>query len=1036
MLCEKWSRVAEMVLCVEDLDETQSILCLCSRAFVDDRDLYCLGLKGLCSEDDDSVEEQQEQEEEDLPSVTVESITNGVNVEECELDSEAELMLSMGLPLQFGGVSVHKDIVPSEKSNKQPKVKKIKKKAQQKYLNQIIREAQEEVTEDCSLVGSDDFTSPIDEVNPAGECQPSTGEDSLPDHTLLSNPAGECQPPTGEDSLTDHTLPNNPLGECQPPTREDSLPDHTLPNNPARECQPPTGEDSLPDHTLSNNRVRECQPPTGEDSLTDHTLPNNPARECQPSTGEDSLPDHTFPNSLCVGEDWEKYWNQYGEGLLWQSWQDKHPEPSSVEPAPIPEPWSCPNTKEEWEHHYTEVYWQYWELYRYWAAQGWTIDTFCNGNTSISTSEIHTDPSKVDCIGTSSDVSELSSSPVSNTAFRKSPCLNDEQYNEVLDRISIINLNSEEMEQDELALRIINDVHQQLSQTPGERQCPCAPNGSEPSDGGTGKGCTSSGCETTDQPGSQPLSRSKPNDQRIPIKREENGEEDEEEPPHKNRLTKLKKGHELDAEENPTTVLEETCSVLGYKYSKGQKYSGISQLSCRKVQYLEKDVKFKSKLLDMHRPIGSKNKHIFFPEENEEAPLKKNKTLHKVHNFLKQISRPVENSVDDCLFLEKAPDSSTDSESEPGSSSEKECSTMPQSTHVGQATCEEILSDSVLCAPTVNSASEVQDDMDVTAVDNLERTEISSARELVALDIPDYLKLENEGISDSVLCVPTVNSASEVQDDTDVSAVDNLERTEISSARELVALDIPDYLKLESEVERSTPKKKIRKRRKQKKMPPLPPEIAAVPQLAKYWAQRYRLFSRFDEGIKLDTEGWFSVTPEKIALHIAGRVQQSFKCDIIVDAFCGVGGNAIQFALTGKRVIAIDIDPVKIDLAHNNSEVYGVAEQIEFICGDFLLLASGIKADVVFLSPPWGGPNYASAEIFDISTMMAPDGFAIFKLAQKITNNIVYFLPRNADINQVASLAGPGGQVEIEQNFLNNKLKTITAYFGDLIRRD
>ncbi|CAM2106638.1 unnamed protein product [Caretta caretta] len=37
---------------------------------------------------------------------------------------------------------------------------------------------------------------------------------------------------------------------------------------------------------------------------------------------------------------------------------------------------------------------------------------------------------------------------------------------------------------------------------------------------------------------------------------------------------------------------------------------------------------------------------------------------------------------------------------------------------------------------------------------------------------------------------------------------------------------------------------------------------------------------------------------------------------------------------------------------------------------------------------------------------------------------------------KVASLAGPGGQVEIEQNFLNNKLKTITVYFGDLIRRD
>lgn len=48
-------------------------------------------------------------------------------------------------------------------------------------------------------------------------------------------------------------------------------------------------------------------------------------------------------------------------------------------------------------------------------------------------------------------------------------------------------------------------------------------------------------------------------------------------------------------------------------------------------------------------------------------------------------------------------------------------------------------------------------------------------------------------------------------------------------------------------------------------------------------------------------EGWFSVTPEKIAEHIAHRVQQSFSCDIIVDAFCGVGGNAIQFALASKR---------------------------------------------------------------------------------------------------------------------------------------
>ena len=36
---------------------------------------------------------------------------------------------------------------------------------------------------------------------------------------------------------------------------------------------------------------------------------------------------------------------------------------------------------------------------------------------------------------------------------------------------------------------------------------------------------------------------------------------------------------------------------------------------------------------------------------------------------------------------------------------------------------------------------------------------------------------------------------------------------------------------------------------------------------------RYRLFSKFDEGIRLDAESWFSVTPERIAQHIA-KVQQ------------------------------------------------------------------------------------------------------------------------------------------------------------------
>lgn len=60
-----------------------------------------------------------------------------------------------------------------------------------------------------------------------------------------------------------------------------------------------------------------------------------------------------------------------------------------------------------------------------------------------------------------------------------------------------------------------------------------------------------------------------------------------------------------------------------------------------------------------------------------------------------------------------------------------------------------------------------------------------------------------------------------------------------------------------AENEKSTKKKKKKKARRRKRREvgvdaDMPPEIAAEPELAKYWAQRYRLFSRFDEGVKLD----------------------------------------------------------------------------------------------------------------------------------------------------------------------------------------
>ncbi|OQR66806.1 hypothetical protein BIW11_13915 [Tropilaelaps mercedesae] len=200
--------------------------------------------------------------------------------------------------------------------------------------------------------------------------------------------------------------------------------------------------------------------------------------------------------------------------------------------------------------------------------------------------------------------------------------------------------------------------------------------------------------------------------------------------------------------------------------------------------------------------------------------------------------------------------------------------------------------------------------------------------------------------------------------------------------------------------------------------------------LAKYWSQRYRLFRKFDDGIQMDDEGWFSVTPEKIAEHIANRMcpRSLRKTMLTMDAFCGVGGNTIQLAMRSRIVLAVDIDPNKIAMAKNNARVYGVDQKVQFVLADMAHFVPRVAPDVIFMSPPWGGPDYKNKPSFDLRDMCV-DVRAIFHAYENVSPDIAFILPRNTKVDQLCEL----GRVEVEQNMLNKKIKTITAYYGNLI---
>ncbi|KAK4876826.1 hypothetical protein RN001_009332 [Aquatica leii] len=245
-----------------------------------------------------------------------------------------------------------------------------------------------------------------------------------------------------------------------------------------------------------------------------------------------------------------------------------------------------------------------------------------------------------------------------------------------------------------------------------------------------------------------------------------------------------------------------------------------------------------------------------------------------------------------------------------------------------------------------------------------------------------------------------------------------------SSSTEDDSDSIPIKVKMKNSiVNRNKRRKRINKS--------LPKEIRENPRLKKYWHRRYSLFSKFDEGIKLDEESWFSVTPELIAKNTAERCQ----CDVIIDAFCGAGGNSIQLAFTCNKVIAIDIDANKIKCARNNAQVYNVSNRIEFIVGDFFQIANRLKADAVFLSPPWGGMEYLNQPVYDLNLLQPYPLNTLLGTARKITNNICLFLPKNSNTYPLIMEAGHGGSVELEQNFLNKRLVALTAYYGNLIKK-
>ena len=216
----------------------------------------------------------------------------------------------------------------------------------------------------------------------------------------------------------------------------------------------------------------------------------------------------------------------------------------------------------------------------------------------------------------------------------------------------------------------------------------------------------------------------------------------------------------------------------------------------------------------------------------------------------------------------------------------------------------------------------------------------------------------------------------------------------------------------------------------------------------KYYRQRYALWSKFDEGVKMTAESYYEVTPEAIARHIAERLVRAVGVSsVLVDVFAGVGSNAIALAqaviaaeaalANHPVVLAVERNVAKAHMLQHNARVYGVPNAIEIVVGDAFRLVpawSG-KVDAAFMSPPWGGPAYRCRARFRLDAMRPYTGREVFQLGWHATPNVAVLLPRTTPARDIAQ-ATARRDVEVEENWLHGRRKTLTVYSGALVAGD
>ena len=150
----------------------------------------------------------------------------------------------------------------------------------------------------------------------------------------------------------------------------------------------------------------------------------------------------------------------------------------------------------------------------------------------------------------------------------------------------------------------------------------------------------------------------------------------------------------------------------------------------------------------------------------------------------------------------------------------------------------------------------------------------------------------------------------------------------------------------------------------------------------------------FLRNLKMDSVAVYSMTPLEESKRIAEIILSYVsKKGIITDMTACVGGDTIRLSHIFKHINAIEISGERCKFLQHNVETYG-CKNVSVFHGDCLEMIHGLKQDVIYIDPPWGGKKYKYKKKVNLYLSTTPM-WSICNNLQNLSKIIVLKVPLN-----------------------------------------